>query len=103
MRISQEEMFGPVVSVVKFHDEVVALRIADGTAYSLAAGVWSRNIGRVQRFAKHVKVDTVWINAYGYTDVRLPRGGSRIPASVASTARPRPTISSSPKQSGRIS
>jgi len=77
MRISQEEIFGPVVSVIKFRDEAEALRIANGTAYSLAAGVWSRDIGRVQRFAKQAKAGTVWINTYGYTDVRLPWGGVR--------------------------
>ncbi len=77
MRISQEEIFGPVVSVIKFRDEADALRIANGTAYSLAAGVWSRDIGRVQRFAKKARAGTVWINTYGYTDVRLPWGGER--------------------------
>ena len=77
MRISQEEIFGPVVSVIKFRDETDALRIANGTAYSLAAGVWSRDMGRVQRFAKRARAGTVWINTYGYTDVRLPWGGER--------------------------
>lgn len=77
MRISQEEIFGPVVSVIRFKDEADALRIANGTAYSLAAGVWSRDIGRVQRFAKKARAGTVWINTYGYTDVRLPWGGAR--------------------------
>jgi aldehyde dehydrogenase (NAD+) len=77
MRISQEEIFGPVVSVIKFEDEADALRIANGTAYSLAAGVWSADIGRVQRFAKKARAGTVWINTYGYTDVRLPWGGER--------------------------
>jgi aldehyde dehydrogenase (NAD+) len=77
MRISQEEIFGPVVSVIKFSDEADALRIANGTAYSLAAGVWSRDMGRVQRFAKKARAGTVWINTYGYTDVRLPWGGER--------------------------
>jgi aldehyde dehydrogenase (NAD+) len=77
MRISQEEIFGPVVSVIRFKDEADALRIANGTSYSLAAGVWSRDIGRVQRFAGKVKAGTVWINTYGYTDVRLPWGGAR--------------------------
>ena len=77
MQISQEEIFGPVVSVIKFRDEADALRIANGTAYSLAAGVWSRDIGRVQRFAKKANAGTVWINTYGYTDVRLPWGGVR--------------------------
>src|SRR5580692_5464327 len=77
MRISQEEIFGPVVSVIKFKDEADALRIANGTAYSLAAGVWSRDMGRVQRFVKKARAGTVWINTYGYTDVRLPWGGER--------------------------
>jgi len=76
MRISQEEIFGPVVSVIKFKDEADAVRIANGTAFSLAAGVWSRDIGRVQRFAKKARAGTVWINTYGYTDVRLPWGGA---------------------------
>jgi aldehyde dehydrogenase (NAD+) len=77
MRISQEEIFGPVVSVIKFRDEADAIRIANGTPYSLAAGVWSRDIGRVQRFAKKARAGTVWINTFGYTDVRLPWGGER--------------------------
>jgi aldehyde dehydrogenase (NAD+) len=76
MRVSQEEIFGPVLSVIPFDDEQDALRIANGTAYSLAAGVWSANIGRVHRMAAGLKAGTVWINTYGYTDVRLPWGGS---------------------------
>ena len=76
MRISQEEIFGPVLSVIPFDDEADALRIANGTAYSLAAGVWSADIGRVHRMAAGMKAGTVWINTYGYTDVRLPWGGA---------------------------
>jgi aldehyde dehydrogenase (NAD+) len=76
MRISQEEIFGPVLSVIPFEDEADALRIANGTAYSLAAGVWSADIGRVHRMAAGLRAGTVWINTYGYTDVRLPWGGS---------------------------
>jgi len=77
MRISQEEIFGPVVSVIRFEDDADAVRIANGTAYSLAAGVWSRDANRTQRFARQAKAGTVWINTYGYTDVRLPWGGAR--------------------------
>jgi aldehyde dehydrogenase (NAD+) len=77
MRISQEEIFGPVLAVLPFDDEADALRIANGTAYSLAAGVWSADIGRVHRMAAGLKAGTVWINTYGYTDVRLPWGGSQ--------------------------
>src|SRR5271169_2339817 len=76
MRISQEEIFGPVLCVIPFDDEEDALRIANGTAYSLAAGVWSSDIGRVHRMSAGLKAGTVWINTYGYTDVRLPWGGS---------------------------
>lgn len=76
MRISQEEIFGPVASVIRFEDEEDALRIANGTAFSLAAGVWSSDISRVHRFANDLKAGTVWVNTYGYTDVRLPWGGT---------------------------
>ena len=77
MRISQEEIFGPVATVIKFNDDADALRIANGTAYSLAAGVWSADIGRVHRFARKLKAGTVWVNTYGPTDIRLPWGGTR--------------------------
>ncbi|UZN50948.1 aldehyde dehydrogenase family protein [Cupriavidus cauae] len=76
MRISQEEIFGPVAAVIPFDDEADAIRIANGTAFGLAAGVWSADIGRVHRVAGELKAGTVWINTYGYTDVRLPWGGA---------------------------
>ena len=77
MRISQEEIFGPVASVIRFKDDEDALRIANGTKYSLAAGVWSEDIGRIHRFIRRLKAGTVWANTYGPTDVRLPWGGAR--------------------------
>jgi aldehyde dehydrogenase (NAD+) len=77
MRVSQEEIFGPVAVVIPFKDEEDAIRIANGTAYSLAAGVWSADIGRVHRFARRLKAGTVWINTFGPTDIRLPWGGAR--------------------------
>ena len=77
MRISQEEIFGPVASVVRFKDDEEAIRLANGTKYSLAAGVWSADIGRVHRFIRRLKAGTVWANTYGPTDVRLPWGGAR--------------------------
>lgn len=77
MRISQEEIFGPVAAVVKFKDDDEALRLANGTVYSLAAGVWSGDITRVHRFTRRLKAGTVWVNTYGPTDVRLPWGGAR--------------------------
>ena len=77
MRISQEEIFGPVASVIRFKDEEDAIRLANGTPYSLAAGVWSADIARVHRMVKRVKAGTVWVNTFGPTDVRLPWGGNR--------------------------
>ncbi|MBB6014262.1 aldehyde dehydrogenase (NAD+) [Aquamicrobium lusatiense] len=77
MRISQEEIFGPVAAVIPFQDEEDALRIANGTVYSLAAGVWTGDIGRAHRFTRRLKAGTVWVNTYGPTDIRLPWGGAR--------------------------
>jgi aldehyde dehydrogenase (NAD+) len=77
MRISQEEIFGPVASVIRFSDDEDALRMANGTKYSLAAGVWSADIGRIHRFVRRLKAGTVWANTFGPTDVRLPWGGAR--------------------------
>jgi aldehyde dehydrogenase (NAD+) len=77
MRISQEEIFGPVASVVRFRDDEDALRIANGTKYGLAAGVWSASMARVHRFVRRLRAGTVWVNTFGPTDVRLPWGGAR--------------------------
>jgi aldehyde dehydrogenase (NAD+) len=77
MRISQEEIFGPVASVIRFRDEEEAIQLANGTKYSLAAGVWSADIARVHRFVGRLKAGTVWVNTFGPTDVRLPWGGNR--------------------------
>jgi aldehyde dehydrogenase (NAD+) len=76
MRISQEEIFGPVAAVIRFSDEERAIRLANGTRYSLAAGLWSADIGRVHRFIRRLKAGTVWVNTFGPTDVRLPWGGA---------------------------
>jgi aldehyde dehydrogenase (NAD+) len=77
MRISQEEIFGPVASVLRFRDEEEAIRMANGTNYSLAAGVWSADIQRVHRLIARLRAGTVWVNTFGPTDVRLPWGGNR--------------------------
>ncbi|MGA2779680.1 MAG: aldehyde dehydrogenase family protein [Steroidobacteraceae bacterium] len=77
MRISQEEIFGPVAALIPFKDDEDAIRIANGTVYSLAAGVWTADISRAHRFTRRLKAGTVWVNTFGPTDVRLPWGGSR--------------------------
>ena len=64
MTIAQEEIFGPVLSVIPFETPEEALKIANDTMYGLAAAVWTKDIDRAIKFAKHIKAGTVWINSY---------------------------------------
>jgi acyl-CoA reductase-like NAD-dependent aldehyde dehydrogenase len=75
MRICREEVFGPVVTVQSFADEEEALRRANGVDYGLAAGVWSRDMGRVRRVARRLQAGTVWVNTYRAINMRVPFGG----------------------------
>jgi len=64
MKIAQEEIFGPVLSVIPFKDANEALQIANDSMYGLAAAVWTSDIDRALKFAKGIKAGTVWINTY---------------------------------------
>jgi acyl-CoA reductase-like NAD-dependent aldehyde dehydrogenase len=64
MKIAQEEIFGPVLSVIPFKTPEEALAIANDTMYGLAAAVWTKDIDRALKFAKGIKAGTVWINSY---------------------------------------
>lgn len=75
MAIAQEEIFGPVASVITFKDVEEAVAIANGTAFGLAAGVWTNDLKKAHTFARHVKAGTVWVNTYNMTDNGLPFGG----------------------------
>jgi len=75
MRIAQEEIFGPVVSVIPFRDEDEAVAIANGTEYGLVAGVWTENLGRAHRVAGRIDAGTVWVNTYRYVRWNVPYGG----------------------------
>lgn len=75
MRIVQEEIFGPVVTVQQFHDEEEAIDLANGTKYGLAAGIFSRDVERAKRVAARLRVGTVWINGYHTPYVEAPWGG----------------------------
>ncbi|MEV7777044.1 aldehyde dehydrogenase family protein [Kitasatospora sp. NPDC088351] len=75
-RLAQEEIFGPVLSVFAFDTDEEALRLANGTAYGLAAGVWTRDLSRAHAFARDLRAGTVWVNTYGLHDFSAPSGGA---------------------------
>ena len=75
MRIFQEEIFGPVVSVAKFKDEAEALEIANDTLYGLGAGVWTRNGNRAYRFGRAIHAGRVWTNCYHAYPAHAAFGG----------------------------
>jgi aldehyde dehydrogenase (NAD+) len=75
MRIAQEEVFGPVLAIIPFDDDEDALRIANGSVYGLAAGVWTRDIGRCLAMASRLEAGTVWINTYRVSSYLSPFGG----------------------------
>jgi (Z)-2-((N-methylformamido)methylene)-5-hydroxybutyrolactone dehydrogenase len=75
MRIAQEEVFGPVLSVIKFKDEDDAVRIANDIAYGLGAGVWTQSVKRAHAIAKRIKAGTVWVNTYRAVSFLMPFGG----------------------------
>jgi (Z)-2-((N-methylformamido)methylene)-5-hydroxybutyrolactone dehydrogenase len=75
MRIAQEEVFGPVLSVLKFKDEDDALRIANDIRFGLASGVWTKSLHRAMYMSERLKAGTVWINNYRSTSFTTPFGG----------------------------
>jgi len=75
MRIAQEEVFGPVLSVIKFKDEEDAVRIANDIAYGLGAGVWTQSVKRAHGMARRIKAGTVWVNTYRAVSFLMPFGG----------------------------
>lgn len=75
MRVFQEEIFGPVVSVAKFADDDEALSIANDTLYGLGAGVWSRDGTRAYRFGRAIQAGRVWTNCYHLYPAHAAFGG----------------------------
>ncbi|MEM1376467.1 MAG: aldehyde dehydrogenase [Pseudomonadota bacterium] len=75
MRVFQEEIFGPVVSVTTFKDEDEALDIANDTLYGLGAGVWSRDANKCYRFGRGIQAGRVWTNCYHLYPAHAPFGG----------------------------
>ena len=75
MRIAREEIFGPVMSILRFDTEAEALAMANDSAYGLQASVWSDNINRAHRVARSLKAGTVHVNQYDEDDITVPFGG----------------------------
>ncbi|NUM79293.1 aldehyde dehydrogenase family protein [bacterium] len=78
MKIASEEIFGPVLSTLKFKDFDDAVRIANETYYGLAAGIWTRDIKKAHTLARKIKAGTVWINTYNMYDAAMPYGGYKM-------------------------
>jgi aldehyde dehydrogenase (NAD+) len=75
MTIAQEEIFGPVMSILKFRDMDDLVERANKTMYGLAAGVWTRDIGKAHAIAEGIRAGTVWVNCYDVFDAAAPFGG----------------------------
>ncbi|YCI07024.1 aldehyde dehydrogenase (plasmid) [Ensifer sp. D2-11] len=77
MRIAQEEVFGPILSIIPFDTEEEAIKIANEIEYGLVAGVWTTNMGRAVRMSRALDVGTVWVNTYRAYSYMVPFGGMK--------------------------
>ncbi|MEU1997303.1 aldehyde dehydrogenase family protein [Nocardia gamkensis] len=78
MAIAQEEIFGPVATVIPFDDMDEALRLANATPYGLAGGVWTGDLGTAHKVSRGIKAGTVWVNCYGVLDPSVGFGGTKM-------------------------
>lgn len=76
-RTNQEEIFGPVATLLPFDDEAEAVALANDVPYGLAASIWGRDIGRCHRVAARVEAGVVWVNCWMLRDLRTPLGGTK--------------------------
>lgn len=75
MRVAQEEIFGPVLSVQTFSSDDEAVELANNTKYGLAAGIWTKDVTRAHRLSRALRAGSVYVNCYDLGDVSLPVGG----------------------------
>lgn len=78
MTIAQEEIFGPVASVIPFDTVNEALQLANDTPYGLAGGVWTRNLSTAHKVSQGIRSGTVWVNCYGVIDPAVGFGGTKM-------------------------
>jgi aldehyde dehydrogenase (NAD+) len=75
--IAQEEIFGPVLSIIPFDDEEQAIEIANDTKYGLASGFWTKDLSRAHRVSRQINAGTVWVNTYRNAAAQAPFGGMK--------------------------
>jgi phenylacetaldehyde dehydrogenase len=75
MKIAQEEIFGPVLSIIPFKDENDAVFQGNDTDYGLSAAVWTRDVSRAHKVARALKAGRVWVNTFGEADPVMAFGG----------------------------
>ncbi len=78
MAVARNELFGPVLSVIRFDDEDEAVALANDSPFALAAGVWTRDLGRAHRVAGALDTGTVWVNMYRALQFATPFGGNKL-------------------------
>ncbi|WP_347174064.1 aldehyde dehydrogenase [Polaribacter uvawellassae] len=76
-RINQEEVFGPVVTMMSFKTDKEALHLANDVKYGLSATLWTNNLNRTMQFSKQLQTGIVWVNTWMLRDLRTPFGGSK--------------------------